>query len=166
MAPTPITRHPAPRPARSLRPPRAFASPCADGSQGGAECLYQINLKDLAITKTYALPAGADDAHGIAFCKAASTGKYYLLNTNRASATLDVLDYETGAVVVDSFDLNSPFEKKVLQPDVIFYRNGTLYMAARGPEPVSAVKAQNFFEDATTRVAQDAGDREYDARHR
>lgn len=119
------------------------------GSQDGAECLYQINLKHLAITKTYALPAGADDAHGIAFCKAASTGTHYLLNTNRASATLDVLDYETGAVVVDSFDLNAPFAKKVLQPDVIFYRDGTLYMAARGPEPVSAVKAQNFFADAT-----------------
>lgn len=39
------------------------------GSQGGSECLYQINLKSLAITKVYALPTAADDAHGIAFCK-------------------------------------------------------------------------------------------------
>lgn len=39
------------------------------GSQSGSECLFQLNLKKLAITKTYSLPAGADDAHGIQFCK-------------------------------------------------------------------------------------------------
>lgn len=119
------------------------------GSQSGAECLYKINLKDERIHQTFALPDGADDAHGIAFCKASSSGKYYLLNTNRASATLDVLDYETGDVVVDSFDLNAHFGAKVLQPDVVYYRDGDLYMAARGPEPVSAVKPQNFFQNAT-----------------
>eukprot|EP00964_Phaeocystis_antarctica_P047408 scaffold27423_cov64-Phaeocystis_antarctica.AAC.3 len=129
------------------------------GSQGGSECLYQINLKSLAITKVYALPTAADDAHGIAFCKA-SAGDYYLVNTNRASATLDVLNYATGEIVVDSFDLNGPLaaspDLKVLQPDVIYLHqdeggnaaDSVLYMAARGPEPVSAVKAQNFFPDA------------------
>jgi len=124
------------------------------GSQSGAECLYQVNLKEQAITKIYDLPAGADDAHGIAFCRAPSTGKYFLVNTNRASATLDVLDYRTGEAVVESYDLNAPFGAKVLQPDVIYYReaDSALYMAARGPEPVSAVKPQNFFPNATPGV--------------
>lgn len=62
------------------------------GTQGDKQCLYQINLKEKQITKTYNLPAAANDAHGIAFCKANSTGKFFLLNTNRVSATLDVLD--------------------------------------------------------------------------
>merc|ERR1712127_175939 len=35
-----------------------------------------------------------------------------------------------------------------LQPDVAYYFDGFLYMAARGPKPVSAVKAQNFRENA------------------
>ena len=93
------------------------------------------------------------------FCKA-SAGDFYLVNTNRVSATLDVLNYATGAIVVDSFDLNGPLaaspDLKVLQPDVIYLHqdeggnaaDSVLYMAARGPEPVSAVKAQNFFPDA------------------
>lgn len=121
------------------------------GTQSGAQCLYQINLKEQAITKIYSLPSGADDAHGIAFCRAPSTGKYYLINTNRASATLDVLHYSTGDVIVESYDLNAHFGAKILQPDVIYYRDAdsTLYMTARGPKPVSAVKPQNFFPDAT-----------------
>jgi len=69
------------------------------GTVGGTQCLYQVNLKSLTITKTYALPTAADDAHGIAFCRA-STGGHFLVNTNRASATLDVLDYETGRVAL------------------------------------------------------------------
>lgn len=109
------------------------------------------NLKEQAITKIYSLPSGADDVHGIAFCRAPSTGKYYLINTNRASATLDVLHYSTGDVIVESYDLNAHFGAKILQPDVIYYRDAdsTLYMTARGPKPVSAVKPQNFFPDAT-----------------
>ena len=58
------------------------------------------------------------------------------------------------AVVVDSFDLNGPFSSKVLQPDVIYLHqdgaseDSVLYLAARGPEPISAVKPTNFFPDA------------------
>ena len=70
-----------------------------------------------------------------------------------------MLNYVTGEIVVDSFDLNGPlvaYPLKVLQPDVIYLHqdeggdaaDSVVYMAARGPEPVSAVKAQNFFPDA------------------
>ena len=70
-----------------------------------------------------------------------------------------MLNYVTGEIVVDSFDLNGPlaaYPLKVLQPDVIYLdqdeggnaADSVVYMAARGPEPVSAVKAQNFFPDA------------------
>mmetsp|Transcript_12017 Transcript_12017/g.38325 ORF Transcript_12017/g.38325 Transcript_12017/m.38325 type:complete len:402 (+) Transcript_12017:54-1259(+) len=126
------------------------------GTQGDKQCLYQINLKEKVITKTYNLPAAANDAHGIAFCKANSTGKFFLLNTNRVSATLDVLDYQTGELVVDSYNLNDRFmsgdeRMKMLMPDTIYYRayDSALYMAARGPSPVSAVKPENFNPNAT-----------------
>jgi len=122
-----------------------------------AECLFQISLASLKIEKTYELPTGADDAHGLAFCTSSTDGKEYLVNTNRVSATLDILDYATGEVVVNEFDLNANLPdhvsggKKVLQPDVIYLDQSSnrLYIAARGPAPLSAVKAQNFFEDAT-----------------
>ena len=70
------------------------------------------------------------------------------MNTNRASATLDVLNYATGAIVVDSFDLNGPLaaspDLKVLQPDVIYLHqdeggnaaDSVLYMGGRGLEEV------------------------------
>lgn len=39
-------------------------------------------------------------------------------------------------------------QTKKLQPDVVYYYKDMLYIAARGPKPVSAVKAQNVFENA------------------
>lgn len=107
-----------------------------------AECLYKVNLTDLSLT-TFLLPDGADDAHSVQFCKG-EEDKYFLINTNRVSATLDVLDYETGDIIVENFDLNSPFEQQLLQPDVGYLAGQKLFLAARGPAPVSAVKAQNF----------------------
>ena len=71
-------------------------------------------------------------------------------------ATLDVLDYQTGELVVDSYNLNDRFmsgdeRMKMLMPDTIYYRayDSALYMAARGPSPVSAVKPENFNPNAT-----------------
>ena len=51
-----------------------------------------------------------------------------------------MLDYATGKAVVSNFDLNPG--RKTLQPDVAYLAGDTLFMAARGPKPVSAVKAQ------------------------
>lgn len=121
----------------------------AEGSPATPECLFKVDMKAKAVTQTYLLPEGSDDTHGMQFCKN-TEGSYFLITTNRASATLDVLDYTTGAAVVSGFDLN-PGEQ-VLQPDVVYYKDNTLFLGARGPEPVSAVKAQNFMPDATPGV--------------
>merc|ERR1712166_1153658 len=118
------------------------------------ECLYKVDMEKLQVVQTINLPVGADDAHGIQFCKnsdesANFNDDYFLLNTNRASATLDVLSYTTGVAVIPEFDLNAAFDIPALQPDVAFFKNNMLFMGARGPEPVSAVKPQNFNADAT-----------------
>ncbi|KAJ1451986.1 hypothetical protein M885DRAFT_620291 [Pelagophyceae sp. CCMP2097] len=128
------------------------------GAQGDAsECLVSVNLGTMAIEGNLEMPAGADDAHGLQFCTSEVDQKVFLINTNRVSATLDILEFETGAVVLNEFDLNAGIPsvissgKRVLQPDVIYFDQTVhrLFIAARGPEPLSAVKAQNFFEDAT-----------------
>lgn len=120
-----------------------------DGDSVTPECLFRVDMEAKAVTKTYLLPPGADDTHGVQFCSN-STGDFHLVITNRASSTLDVLDYATGKAVVSNFDLNPG--RKTLQPDVAYLAGDTLFMAARGPKPVSAVKAQNFLPDATAGV--------------
>ena len=120
------------------------------------ECLVMVDLSSQQVAGVWELPAGADDAHGLQFCARESDGKLFVVNTNRVSATLDVLDAETGEVVVGEVDLNALIPdavdggKMILQPDVIYHAEETkmLYVAGRGPNPVSAVKAANFNPDA------------------
>merc|ERR1719282_1313575 len=100
------------------------------------------------------LPAAADDAHGLQFCKN-TVGNLLVVNTNRVSATIDVLT-ATGIPLVEEIDLNDLIPpavdggKAILQPDVIYLdgASNTLYVAGRGPKPVSAVKPANFNPDA------------------
>merc|ERR1711860_272232 len=81
----------------------------------------------------------------------------------------DVINYTDGSFLVTNYDLNAMAFDNVqtafvpegsneqrrlsghidkLQPDVAYYHDGFLYMAARGPKPVSAVKEQNFYANA------------------
>lgn len=118
-----------------------------------AECLVAINLETLAVERVYQMPAAADDAHGLGFCVNAAS-EVFLVNTNRVSKTLDIINYDTGAVVVDSLNLNAilPAEtssKYKLMPDVMYLRNGHIYIAGRGRTPLSAVKPYNFLPNAT-----------------
>ena len=118
-----------------------------------AECLVAINLETLAVERVYQMPAAADDAHGLGFCVTAAS-EVFLVNTNRVSKTLDIINYDTGAVVVDSLELNAilPAEtssKYQLMPDVMYLRNGHIYIAGRGRTPLSAVKPYNFLPNAT-----------------
>jgi hypothetical protein len=118
-----------------------------------AECLVAISLENLAVERVYQLPAAADDAHGLGFCVSAS--EVFLVNTNRVSKTLDIINYDTGNVVVDSLALNAILPAEVsskyqLMPDVIYLRDGKLYVAGRGHTPLSAVKPYNFLPNATS----------------
>lgn len=70
-----------------------------------ASCLVEVDLAAARVTRVLALPSGAVDAHGVQFC-AADGGDLYLLNSNRVSATFDVLHYETGELVDASSDLD------------------------------------------------------------
>jgi len=132
----------------------------AAGDAGAAdECLVTVDLAAKKVAGVFELPAAADDAHGLQFC-AAADGRLFLVNTNRGSTakppTLDVLDAATGAVVVGDLLLNGLVPEAVdggrdiLQPDVTYHDDAAkrLYVAGRGPEPVSAVKAGNFNPDA------------------
>jgi len=105
------------------------------------------------------------------FCFA-SLHNLTVLNTNRQDATLDVIKYSDGSKLLEGYKLNANvFDKKTatfvkdpsakggtedlvqnktdkLQPDVVFLHDDILFMAARGPKPVSAVKAENYFKNA------------------
>ena len=72
----------------------------------GQSFLFAINLRTLSLVKTFVLPLSAIDAHGVAFCTNAATDDLYILNTNRVSATLDILRYTDGEVVI-SYDLDA-----------------------------------------------------------
>eukprot|EP00327_Prymnesium_parvum_P017894 CAMPEP_0113245144 /NCGR_PEP_ID=MMETSP0008_2-20120614/8779_1 /TAXON_ID=97485 /ORGANISM="Prymnesium parvum" /LENGTH=477 /DNA_ID=CAMNT_0000092811 /DNA_START=67 /DNA_END=1500 /DNA_ORIENTATION=- /assembly_acc=CAM_ASM_000153 len=123
------------------------------GQQGNGatdECLFKIDLSTQQIVATFKPGDSADDAHGVQFCTEAN-GELYLINTNRVSATLDIFNYATTQRVVSDFDLNRGLAEPVLQPDVIWFDQSArkLYLSARGPAPVSAVKPQNFLTTAT-----------------
>merc|ERR1711988_490700 len=117
------------------------------------------------LTKLIHLPDNTD-THGLAFCQTSSG--YNMLITNRQTSTLDVIKYD-GTILQLGYDMNKNAfdnatvnwyketrraghleqgETNKLQPDVVVYHDGFLYMAARGPKPVSAVKAQNFLANA------------------
>jgi len=139
------------------------------GSTVGKSCIFKIDMANLTMTLLAPL-ANNTDAHGLQFCQPTS-GDLTVINTNRQTATLDVINYGTGEFLLQGYDLNSKVFDSVqaafmtepgkrfstsvleqgqtmkLQPDVAFLHNHVLYMAARGPKPVSAVKAQNVFDN-------------------
>lgn len=107
----------------------------------------------------------------VAVCAVSVVSGTVVLSTNRQTATLDVISYDDSSYLLQGYDLNAQAFDGVqadflsegagggldhtnqtdkLQPDVAWYDadNGYLYMAARGPRPVSAVKAQNFYNNA------------------
>lgn len=137
------------------------------GKQDAASCLFKIDMATLTLTLLVQLSDNAD-AHGLQFCKT-SADEMTVLNTNRQTSTLDVIKYSDGTFLLKGYDMNTEvFDKmimhfsteggtassktapltKKLQPDVAYFHDGFLYMAARGPRPVSAVKAQNFLPNA------------------
>eukprot|EP00419_Tripos_fusus_P027529 CAMPEP_0172701674 /NCGR_PEP_ID=MMETSP1074-20121228/31801_1 /TAXON_ID=2916 /ORGANISM="Ceratium fusus, Strain PA161109" /LENGTH=626 /DNA_ID=CAMNT_0013523249 /DNA_START=43 /DNA_END=1923 /DNA_ORIENTATION=- len=135
------------------------------GKQDSASCIFKIDMQAKTLTKLVQL-ADNGDAHGIQFCKT-DGGELTIINTNRQTATLDVVKYSDGSFLLRDYDLNSQafdavqvtrqsepkkrrlsVQQKKLQPDVVYLHKDYLYMAARGPKPVSAVKAQNFYANA------------------
>ena len=87
-----------------------------------------INYADGSyVTKGYDMNAQAFDAVESKFRKEAAGG--------------------SGGRSLNSLDSNNDQTMK-LQPDVAYYSDGWLYMAARGPKPVSAIKAQNYYDYA------------------
>jgi hypothetical protein len=139
----------------------------------GANCIFKIDLAALTISKLVQLEDDVD-THGLQFCTRTLDGVQTVMVTNRATATLDVIKYEDGSFLLQGYDMNKEVFDKLklsftteqddgkgfnkgkpltqkLQPDVAYlHDNGLyiLYMAARGPRPVSAVKAFNFRENA------------------
>uniref|UniRef100_A0A6T9GR65 Alkaline phosphatase n=1 Tax=Alexandrium catenella TaxID=2925 RepID=A0A6T9GR65_ALECA len=127
------------------------------GKQDGASCIFKVDMASKALTLLVQLDDSAD-AHGLQFCKTTG-GQLTVLNTNRQTATLDVVDYATGSFLLRGYDMNANVfdsashrrlhaQTDKLQPDVAYLHDGFLYMAARGPRPVSAVKAQNYYANA------------------
>jgi len=146
------------------------------GQQGDAEkpgynCLFKVNMQTLELSKVVELRQNID-AHGMQFCEPTS-GDLTVLNTNRQDATLDVIKYDDGAVLLEGYKLNTEVFDKMdakflrapdakggemtmtetrvtdkLQPDVAYLHGEHLFLAARGPKPVSAVKAQNYYKNA------------------
>merc|ERR1719219_2044893 len=135
------------------------------GKQDGPSCIFKIDMDAKTITKLVQLPDNAD-AHGIQFCKTTG-GELTVINTNRQTATLDVVKYSDGSFLLRDYDMNSQAfdavqvtrksegatqrltaQTKKLQPDVAYLHSGYLYIAARGPKPVSAVKSQNSYPNA------------------
>lgn len=126
---------------------------CVDGPNYNPECLYKVSLDSKSITEIVHLPPGADDAHGLQFCTA-TDGTLFIVNTNRISATLDIVNYETGEIVVASLKLNDllPGSAKVLQPDVIYSSGNHIYIAGRGSVPLTAVKPMHKNPEAIAGV--------------
>jgi len=139
-----------------------------DSTAIGYNCIFKIDMATQTLSKVVQLQDNID-THGLGFCQVPG-GDLNLIITNRQTATLDVVRYSDGAILLQGYDMNAQaFDAKdipwyaesarrsltqgstnKLQPDVMYYDAAThfLYMAARGPAPVSAVKAQNFFVNA------------------
>lgn len=137
------------------------------GTQDGSSCIFVVDMQAKTLTLLSQLPDNSD-AHGVQFCET-DDGQMTVLNTNRQTSTLDVINYTDGTFLATHYDMNAMVFDLVqaaflseggnehrrlaghvdkLQPDVAFYHGEYLYMAARGPRPVSAVKSQNFYENA------------------
>jgi len=134
------------------------------GKQDGASCFFKINMETQELSLLAQLPDNAD-AHGIQFCNT-TDGDWTVISTNRQTSTLDVINYADGSYLLRDYDINENVFDSInaswhsegenrrlrglrgqtdkLQPDVAYLHDGYLYMAARGPRPVSAVKKQNY----------------------
>lgn len=141
-----------------------------DAAKTGYNCLFKVNMQTLTLEKLVELRQNVD-AHGMQFCTT-TDGDLTVLSTNRQDATLDVVKYADGSMLLEGYKLNAEvFDKHEatwvkdsyahggantvtegqtdkLQPDVVYLQDDVLFMAARGPKPVSAVKAQNFYKNA------------------
>lgn len=141
-----------------------------DTASPGYNCLFKVNMASKTLAKLVELRQNVD-AHGMQFCTTTG-GDLTVINTNRQDATLDVIKYSDGSKLLEGYDLNSQVfngktanfsmppnvrggaktlsqgQTKKLQPVVVYLESDMLFMAARGPKPVSAVKAQNFFANA------------------
>lgn len=79
------------------------------------------------------------DLHGMAVCTS-STGQDYLVSTNRVSNTIDFTDLSSYQVV-QSLDMTD----SSAAPDYMSFdpQSRVLYAAARGPDPLTALKNKN-----------------------
>jgi hypothetical protein len=145
------------------------------GQQGDAEkpgynCIFKVNMQTLELSKLVELRQNVD-AHGMQFCTT-TAGDLTVLSTNRQDASLDVIKYADGSVLLEGYKMNPEVFDKMeakfvkapdakggaetlseaqtdkLQPDVAYLEGDHLFLAARGPKPVSAVKAQNYYVNA------------------
>lgn len=123
----------------------------------GESCLLAANVRTATVTRKFNLSANVNDAHGLAFCR--HEGHSYLLSTGRVSATADVVNYTSGDLVVQDFDLNAmldghfaandgtcyppPEGARQFQPDVLAQVGNVLYQPSRGRRPFTAVRAEN-----------------------
>jgi hypothetical protein len=129
------------------------------------ECFAVVDMTNMVVIDTMVLTDyanNADDAHGLQFCTD-TDGFHYLVNTNRISGTLDIvqLDPSTGTMVtppvVVDFDLNNamfPGEAPKLQTDVAWLDtsdpDNVLYIAGRGASPISGTKPYNVLDTAVS----------------
>merc|ERR1712176_1350975 len=79
------------------------------GKQGdeetiGASCIFKVDLSDHSLSLLARL-ADNVDAHGLQFCTTTS-GELTVINTNRQTATLDVIKYSDGSFLKKGFDMN------------------------------------------------------------
>jgi hypothetical protein len=108
--------------------------------------MFIISLDTKKVVETIKIGSKAVDSHGMAFCEA-SSGTLYAINSNRVSATLDIISMSDYSFVLQDFDLTDA-GRLGLQPDYVVYKEGKLYIAGRGPKPISAVAKENFNPNA------------------
>lgn len=141
-----------------------------DSSLPGGSCIFKVNMATQTIEHTMQLQDNAD-AHGIAYCKRDVDDELAVIVTMRQTATINVLNADDGFSYLEDYDLNgnifdalniawydesrhqgnrglSPYEDHKLMPDLVFLHEDWLYITARGPVPVSAVKEQYFYHNA------------------
>merc|ERR1712241_895619 len=80
------------------------------------------------------------DAHGVTTCERAN-GQQILMITNRLSADLALVDVETLKVLKVVTLTTERFTEQAT--DYAYYYENKLYIAFRGPKPLSALKKQN-----------------------
>jgi len=104
--------------------------------------IFVVSLDSKTVVNTIQVSGKAVDSHGLAYCEAAD-GTTYALTVNRISSTLDIFSLKDYSFAVRDFDLTNG-GKLGLQPDLVSFKSGKLYITGRGPKPVSAVAQGNF----------------------